>query len=180
VKFETYASLRIRGAIIDNIRKLDWAPRSLRQDSKKLEQVYAELESRLGRDPKDAELAETMGVTVDDVREMIKKSQISSFISLDDFVEQNHEHSAVLSQKNENEPETELMRGEVNNMLAAAIEKLTEKERMVVTLYYYEELTLKEISKVMNVTESRISQIHSKAIFKLKTRLGRYVSEIDW
>ena len=182
VKFETYASLRIRGSIIDNIRRLDWVPRALRQDSKKLDAVYSELESSLGREPKDEEVAAKLGVSVDEVHEMIKKSQLVSFISLDDFTEQSHEHKRAVSiaDGDHNEPESELLKSEAGEMIASAIEKLTEKERIVVTLYYYEELTLKEISKILKVTESRVSQIHSKAIFKLKNRLGGYISAVNW
>lgn len=182
VKFETYASLRIRGSIIDSIRRLDWVPRALRQDNKKLDQAYAQLEAKLGREPKDDEVAESLGVGVDEVREMMRKAQLASFISLDEFSDQSHgpAPAASIAGGSEDEPETQLLRTEAADMLAAAIEKLTDKERMVVTLYYYEELTLKEISKVLSVTESRVSQIHSKAIFKLKNRLGGYISGINW
>ncbi|MCL2702285.1 MAG: FliA/WhiG family RNA polymerase sigma factor [Defluviitaleaceae bacterium] len=185
VKFETYASLRIRGAIIDNIRRLDWVPRTLRQENKKLERAYTELENQLGREPKEEELAVKLEITVKEVRELIGKSQLAAFVSLDEYMEQSHEHSAAVSadrktSRDGNEPETELLRGETKDMLIQAIERLTEKERIVVTLYYYEEMTLKEISKVLSVTESRVSQIHSKAMFKLKMRLGKYFSAAGW
>ena len=185
VKFETYASLRIRGAIIDSIRKLDWVPRTLRQENKKLERVFSELENQLGREPSDKEMAEKLEVSEDELRELYGRSQLAAFVSLDEYVEQSHENSAAVAginklEGNDNEPEAELLRGEAKDVLVSAIEKLTEKERIVVTLYYYDELTLKEISKVLAVTESRVSQIHSKAIFKLRTRLGKYFSALKW
>lgn len=182
VKFETYASVRIKGAIIDSIRKLDWVPRTTRQDSKRLETAFLELEGILGREPRDVEIAEKLGITLEETREMIRKATLSSFVSLDDFQDQNHEGSSILLQHKGDgrTPEDELIRQEAREMLAGAIEKLTEKERLVTTLYYYEELTLKEISKIMGVTESRVSQIHSKAVFKLRIRLGKYATNFDY
>ncbi|MDR1705616.1 MAG: FliA/WhiG family RNA polymerase sigma factor [Clostridiales bacterium] len=180
VKFETYASIRIKGAIIDSIRQLDWAPRSLRNDNKRLEQVFRELENTLGREPNDGEMAERMGMSRDDLRAMIRKSAISTFISLDDYMEQDRDDLGVLSDPNsEGAPEAELLKKERSEILTEAIEKLTEKERLVITLYYYEELTLKEISNIMSVTESRVSQIHSKAVFKLKTKMGKHISSLN-
>ncbi len=179
VKFETYASLRIKGSIIDNIRHLDWAPRQLRQDNKRLERVYSELENKLGREPKDSELADSLGLSVGELRELIRKSAISTFISLDDYLDQSHDEKGALKNDSEGMPEKELDKKETRKLLETAIEKLTEKERMVTTLYYFEELTLKEISKIMGVTESRVSQIHSKAMFKLKAKLGRYFMSLN-
>jgi len=173
VKFETYASLRIRGSIIDSLRQLDWVPRTLRQKNKQLETAYASLEAGLGREPSDAELAAELGVTVDEARDMIKKSSIVSLISLDEYLDQNHEAPVKgLRQSTANEPEADFERKETRRMLTEAIDKLSEKEKRVVTLYYFEELTLKEISMIMGVTESRISQIHSKAVLKLKAKLS--------
>lgn len=181
VKFETYASVRIRGAILDGIRKLDWIPRTIRQESKRMEQVYAELESVLGREPKDEEIAEKLNISLEETREMIRKSSIAICISLDDYLEQNHEGAfpAGPSHQAPSQPEDAVLRREAKDVLAAAIEKLSEKERLVVTLYYYEELTLKEISKVMGVSESRVSQIHSKAVLKLKMRIGKYMGLVN-
>jgi len=177
VKFETYASLRIRGAIIDNIRKLDWVPRALRQRNKQLDLAYAELEAQLGREPSGEELAMRLGVNEEEVENMIRKASVISLVSLDDYLDQNHEMPFYGAGKTGSETPEELYeRQEMKETLAEAIERLSEKEQQVITLYYFEELTLKEISKIMGVSESRVSQIHSKAVLRLRTRLGKYKS----
>ncbi len=174
-KFETYASLRIRGSIIDNIRKLDWVPRSIRQISKDVEKAYSKLEMEFGREPSDKELALELEVSEDEVRDMVKKASVSSLISLDEYSEQNNGQVNIKDTSNNMySPENELDKKEVKQMLVKALESLTEKEKIVVNLYYFDELTLKEISKVLDVSESRVSQIHSKAIVKLNTKLGSY------
>ncbi len=174
-KFETYASLRIRGAILDNIRKQDWVPRSIRQKTKQLQNAYVQFENEHGRDPSDKELAAMLGMTVEQVDEVLAKTKINNFISLDEYVEQNNDelpNSSSIRQLNL--PEKELDKKEMIKELSAAIEKLTEKEKYVVSLYYFDDLTLKEISKVLEVSESRVSQIHSKALFKLENKLTNY------
>lgn len=175
VKFETYASFRIRGAIIDHIRRMDWVPRTLRQKNKQMEQVYSKFEDELGRQPTDEELAEKLNMSVEETQDLIRKSSVISLVSLDDFMEQNYEapfFSLVTSRADSPEEQTE--RQERKEMLADAISKLSEKERLVVTLYYFEDLTLKEISSIMKVSESRVSQIHTNAITRLQGKLGRY------
>ncbi|MDR1532718.1 MAG: FliA/WhiG family RNA polymerase sigma factor [Clostridiales bacterium] len=172
VKFETYASLRIRGEIIDSIRRMDWVPRALRQKNKQLEQTFSSLEDELGREPTEEEIAVKLNITVDETSDLLKKTTIVSLISLNDYLEQNNE----LPQKYDASPESEYERLEVRQLLTDAIDKLTEKERTVVTLYYFEDLTLKEISKTLGVSESRVSQIHSKAVLKLQGRLGKFKS----
>lgn len=175
VKFETYASLRIRGAIIDHIRRLDWVPRTLRQKNKQLEQVSAKLEEELGRDPTEAELAAQLNISVDEVQDLIKKSAVLSLVSLDDYLDNNYETPVNgLTSNAADSPEEYTDRQERQAMLTEAIEKLTDKEKQVISLYYYEDLTLKEISSIMLVTESRISQIHTKALGKLQGKLGKY------
>ncbi len=177
VKFETYATLRIRGSIIDSIRKLDWVPRTLRQKNKQLEQIYSEMEFELGREPTDEEIALKLNITLDEVRDIFKKASVLTLVSLDDYLEQNHELGFNIDANSITEsPETKYEKEEVKQTLINAIDKLTEKERRVVTLYYFEDLTLKEISNIMGVSESRISQIHAKAILKLQNRLGKYKS----
>jgi RNA polymerase sigma factor for flagellar operon FliA len=177
VKFETYASLRIRGAIIDAIRKMDWIPRTLRQKNKQLEMAYSELEMVLGREPKDEEIAEKLEMTLDEVRELIRKSSILTLVSFDDYLAQNHEEALVAVNNSAVEtPESNYDRKELREILSAAIDKLSEQEKKVVILYYFEELTLKEISHIMGVSESRISQVHSKAVIKLQSKLGKYRS----
>ena len=175
VKFETYASFRIRGAIIDHIRRMDWVPRTLRQKNKQMEQANAKLEEQFGRAPTEEELAEELNLSPDEARDLIKKSSVLSLVSLDDFLEQNYESAfTALVASNTQSPEEQAERHERKAMLGDAISKLSEKEKLVVTLYYFEDLTLKEISSIMKVSESRVSQIHTKAIKKLQGKLGRY------
>ena len=170
-KFETYASLRIRGAIIDAIRKMDWVPRDLRQKNKQLEQAYSVLETELGREPSEEELADQLALSVTETKNLIKKAAIVNLVSLDDYLEQNHEDTSF---SDNDSPADVYDRKEIADILANAIDKLTEKEKKVVTLYYFEDLTLKEISKILEVSESRVSQLHSKAVIKLKAKLGNY------
>jgi len=175
VKFETYASFRIRGAIIDSIRRKDWVPRTLRQKNKQMEQVHNQLEEELGRQPTDEEIAERLNMSLEETRDLIKKSAVLSLVSLDDFMDQNYESAFTpLVANRMDSPEERVERSERKDMLAEAISKLSEKEKLVVTLYYFEDLTLKEISSIMKVSESRVSQIHTKAISKLQGKLGRY------
>lgn len=180
VKFQTYASLRIRGAIIDSIREQDWAPRSLRKKGKELEKAYFEIENQLGHSASDQEVADKLGITVDDLNKLLYEVNMSQMISLDDFLEQNHEtgFDPLSLDRDTGLPEQRLEVQELKETLAKAIGKLPEKERTVITLYYYEELTLKEISVIMKVSESRISQLHTKAILRMRGKLERRKSAI--
>ena len=172
IKFETYASIRIRGAIIDNIRKLDWVPRSLRAKNKQLEQVYADLTVELGREPNEDEIAEKLMVPLSEAQDLIRKSAVVSLVSLDDYLEQNHDVGVFnLSPNLIDNPENSIEMMETKQALADAIDQLSDKEKKVITLYYFDELTLKEISAVLGVSESRVSQIHTKAILSLKAKL---------
>ncbi len=172
VKFETYASLRIRGSIIDSIRQLDWVPRTMRRKNKQLETIYAELETKFSRPPTDEEIAEGLNIPPEQAKELIKKYSVASVISYDEYLENNHEPSfmSATGQDDEN-PQVHYDRVELRQILKDAIEKLSEKEKTVITLSYFEDLTLKEISRIMGVSESRVSQIHSKAVLKLQARL---------
>ena len=173
VKFETYASLRIRGAIIDQIRKMDWIPRTIRQKQKKIETAMQELERELGRTPNSEELAKYLEVTVEEVERMISQANLSNLISLDEYLEQGSDvHTEPSGRPRFDQPEQVVDRQETKRILAEAIDKLTEKEQKVIALYYFEELTLKEISNVLEVSESRVSQLHTKALKKMKERLG--------
>ena len=177
VKFRTYASLRIRGAIIDSVRNLDWIPRSLRQKSKELEKLYSDLENELGRSATDEDVANKLGISVEEFGKMLTDINISSLVSLDEYFEQNYDHGiSPKDNSKETQPEGFVEKNEIKSILGKSIDMLPEKEKMVVTLYYYEELTLKEISVIMNVSESRISQLHTKAIMRLKGKLGRQKS----
>jgi RNA polymerase sigma factor for flagellar operon FliA len=180
VKFETYASLRIRGAIIDSIRYMDWVPRSLRQKSKELENAYWDLENELGRSASDKEVADRLGITQEEFYKRINEANMTSMISLEDFFEQNYELGVDSSSFSPPEsPERLAEISEIREILGEAIDKLPEKEKTVVSLYYFEELTLKEISAIMKVSESRISQLHTKAIMRLRGRLARHKSLME-
>lgn len=138
VKFETYASLRIRGSIIDSIRELDWVPRSLRQKNKELEKVYAEIENELGRSASDKEVADKLGITVDELNKLLNEVNLSSMISLEEFLEQNYEIGVTTAPESRDEkPEGYIEMAELREILADAISKLPEKEKMVITLYYF-------------------------------------------
>jgi RNA polymerase sigma factor FliA len=177
VKFETYASLRIRGSIIDSIREMDWVPRSLRQKNKELERAYLEVETELGHAASDKEVADKMGVSMDDFYKYLNDVNFSSMISLEDFLEQNYEVGVDLPNINKDDrPESYAELNEIKEILGDAVNKLPEKEKKVISLYYFEELTLKEISAIMKVSESRISQLHTKAILRLKGKLNRHKS----
>lgn len=175
VKFETYASLRIRGAIIDNIRKLDWVPRTLRQKNKQIEKTIMELETKLGRTATDQELAQAMKISIKELHDTLKKANLISLISLEEYIEQNNDYNVCSNKSSTTEqPESYLEKQELKRILKESIEKLPEREQKILFLYYFEELTLKEISAIMEVSESRISQLHTKAIINLKGKLGRY------
>lgn len=173
IKFETYASLRIRGSILDQIRKMDWIPRSVRQKQKQMEVAIAKLEKEKGVNVKDKDIANELGISLDEYRNWEGMTNISNIASLDEFMEQGSE-SGVTEFKNNVfvEPEEAVDREEVKKLLMESLELLTEKERKVVLLYYYEELTLKEVASVLEVSESRVSQLHSKALEKMKKHLG--------
>lgn len=176
VKFETYASLRIRGAILDQIRKMDWIPRTIRQKQKKIEQVMKDVEIREGRQATDEEIAKGLGITGDEYLDWQSQMKITGVISLNEYMEQGSEiPNDYKSSGQFDSPERALEKTELAETLKDALELLTEKERRVIELYYYEELTLKEISFVLEVSESRISQLHTKALQKMKGKMGSYM-----
>ena len=172
VKFETYASLRIRGAILDQIRKMDWIPRTLRQKQKKLDAASKELELELGRQPKEEELAQKLQISMKELNDLINETQVANLVSLDEYLEQGSEVRAELGNRPRFEqPDQVVARQELKRTLSEAIDSLTENERKVIALYYYEELTLKEISMILEVSESRVSQLHTKALKKMREKL---------
>src|SRR6188472_3318873 len=164
IKFETYAISRIKGAIIDELRSLDWVPRSVRTRAREIERAIAELERRLHRAPTDEEIAAKVGITLD---ELWSPSGGGDQIALIDTIED----------EDAPDPEFSLEQTEMREALGEAIARLPEREKLVVTLYYYEELTLREIGEVIGVTESRVSQLHTKAVLRLKARLSGGVRE---
>lgn len=180
VKFETYASLRIRGAILDQIRKMDWIPRTIRQRQKQIDAVMRQIESTKGRVATDEEIAVGLGITNEEYSEWQSKMKITSVVSLNEFLEQGSEVPNTPSgSRHFIMPEEAVEQEELKVMLVEALTLLTEKERRVVELYYYEDLTLKEISHVLDVTESRVSQLHTKALQKMKNKLGKYMGILD-
>ena len=173
IKFETYASLRIRGAILDQIRKMDWIPRTLRQKQKRIDSAVSVLELKLGRAPDVKELAAELEITVDELESWQQQSNFANVVSLDDYIEQGVEVKVDNTVKPVfDQPDIGIEREELKEMLLEALEALTENEKKVILLYYYEELTLKEISLILEVSESRISQLHTKALAKMKKSLG--------
>ncbi len=177
IKFRTYASTRIRGAIIDEIRVLDWVPRSLRHKAKQLERIYAELEYKHKRPATDKEIAEALEISEEELSRLILEISGISLISLDDvWYLDNDEKIGIIDTVEspyESGPEAELERKEKRQVLVNAINQLPEREKEVIILYYYDDLTLKEIGNVLGVTESRICQLHTKAIFRLKGALSK-------
>lgn len=175
VKFETYASLRIRGAIIDSVRQMDWVPRTIRQKNKEIEKTYTEIENKYGRAATDEEVADKLSISIDELHKTLNNISMSSIVSLDEYLEQNYEIGVELSYSNSDlRPERYVELEEIKETLAKSIDVLPEKEKTVVSLYYFEELTLKEISAIMKVSESRISQLHTKAILRLRGKLERH------
>ena len=173
IKFETYASLRIRGAILDQIRKMDWIPRSVRQKQRQIDAAITKLESAEDKTATDEEIAKELDISLEEYYVWQGQTKVTGIASIDEFVEQGIEVRAFDNQKYaDNEPEKVYEKEELKNLLKESLDKLTEKERMVVVLYYYEELTLKEISSVLEVSESRVSQLHTKALQKMKLILG--------
>jgi RNA polymerase sigma factor for flagellar operon FliA len=175
-KFETYAVARIRGAIVDDLRSLDWVPRSVRRKARMVEEAYSHLENELGRAADDDEVSKKLNMSVGDFRSVVDEIVSAGLLSLDDFVgSQDGERTTriidLVCSKDGGSPSTSLEIEEMRGILAEAIMNLPEKERTVVALYYYEDMTLKEIGRTLGVSESRVSQIHTKAMLRLRGRL---------
>lgn len=176
VKFETYASLRIRGSILDQIRKMDWIPRTVRQRQREIDRACHEIEIETGHPATDEELAAKLNISGDELLEWQSQLKVTNVISLNEFMEAGSE---VPNEKNLashfESPEEVVDQKELKEKLKESIDLLTEKERKVILLYYYEELTLKEISFVLEVSESRVSQLHTRALTKMREKLGKYI-----
>jgi RNA polymerase sigma factor for flagellar operon FliA len=178
IKFETFAMARIRGAIIDELRSLDWVPRSVRTRARQIERAIAALEKELMRAPTDAEIAQKLGLSSDELEDSLHEISRSSVAALDELwspAGSGGDQIALIDTIEDEsgpDPEMTLEQSEVKEALAEAISILPEREKLVVTLYYYEELTLREIGEVLGVTESRVSQLHTKAILRLKAHLS--------
>jgi RNA polymerase sigma factor FliA len=177
VKFETYAIARIKGAIIDELRAMDWVPRSVRSRAREIERAIGQLEAKTGRAPTDEEIAKKVGITVEELEDSLTDIARSSIAALDELwtVSGQGDQIALIDTIEDTDapdPQGSLSQTEMREAIADAIARLPEREKLVVTLYYYEELTLREIGEVLGVTESRVSQLHTKAILRLKARLS--------
>ncbi|MBR4695587.1 MAG: FliA/WhiG family RNA polymerase sigma factor [Selenomonadaceae bacterium] len=166
-KFETYAGVRVRGAMLDYLRSKDWIPVTMRQKIRKYEQAVYELENELGRPAKDEELAERLGISLSELSELVTQLNTATVIPLEEYLRSDTPEAVEMS------PVQSVEFKELQDTLAQAIDRLPEKEKMVISLYYYEDLTLKEISLIMHLTEARISQMHTKAVFRLRGYLAR-------
>ena len=176
IKFETYAIARIKGAIIDELRAMDWVPRSVRSRAREIEAAYIKLENTLRRVPTDAEVAAELEISVKDLHDIFTKLSYTSVVSFEELWVggDKDDHQSALStieDENAEDPVAIFESAEIKEILAGAIERLPEREKVVIALYYYEGLTLKEIGQVLGVTESRVSQLHTKAVLRLRARL---------
>ena len=183
IKFETFAVTRIKGSIIDELRSLDWVPRSVRAKAREIEKANAQLEHELQRAPTDGEMSEKLGVTIDEFQETLNRISNSSVVALDELwtvSDASGDQVSLLDTIQDPQaldPAQEMDATEMKDHLADAIARLPEREKLVVALYYYENLTLREIGEVLGVTESRVSQLHTKAVLRLKSRLQAEATE---
>ena len=184
IKFETYAIARIRGAIMDGLRNNDWVPRSVRQKAKDLEKVCNDLEHRLGRYATDQEISASLQVSLEEFYRMLNEVSCTTLSSLDEMwltkkpEDDNVRVLDLIENEDSSDPEQLVEISELKAALAKAIDGLSEREKYVISLYYYEGLTLKEIGETLSISESRVSQIHTKAIFRLQGRLARWRTTI--
>ncbi|HMY11498.1 MAG TPA: FliA/WhiG family RNA polymerase sigma factor, partial [Turneriella sp.] len=175
------AMTRVRGGIFDELRNVDWIPRSIRQKAKQVEKIILELENRMGRTAEDEEIAHELDIDLDEFHDLMSKISGTSLISLNDVWHGNDENEEMvfvdtLESPEALNPDTIVEREEIKNMIVECIKKLPDREKKVIVLYYYEDLTLKEIGEVLEVTESRVSQLHTKAIMRLRGRLSQMKS----
>ena len=177
IKFETYAITRIKGQIIDALRQLDWVPRSVRARAREIERAHAKLEHKLHRTPTDEEIAAELAITLEEFQESLLRISNSTVVALDELWSVSDSSGDqvslldTLQDPDAPDPEALLDASEVKDRLSDAIAALPEREKLVIALYYYENLTLREIGEVLGVTESRVSQLHTKAVLRLKSRL---------
>jgi RNA polymerase sigma factor for flagellar operon FliA len=182
IKFETYAITRIRGAIIDELRTLDWVPRSVRARARQFERTNMKLEAQLQRAPTDEEMANELEITVNEFNESLVQISTSTLVALDELwntTDSGGDQVSLLdtiADRGAPDPETLIDQGELRDRIADAIAALPEREKLVIALYYYENLTLREVGEVLGVTESRVSQLHTKAVLRLRSKLA---TELD-
>jgi len=181
-KFKTYAEFRIRGAILDELRAQDWIPRSMREKAKNIERAFHRLEQRLGRTPSEEEAAKELGLNLDEFQAALHQCKSISLLSLDEvgtFANGDKKSLlGILEAGAATNPLVQISNSQLRDHLARAIQELPEKQRMVLSLYYYEDLNLKEIGEVLEVTESRVSQLHTQAVLRLRAKLKEHLEEI--
>jgi RNA polymerase sigma factor for flagellar operon FliA len=179
IKFKTYAQTRIRGAILDKLREQDWTPRSVRTRARKLEKAYMELENTLGRSATDEEVSAHLGISLQELYKLYNDTRSAFMISLDEIIYGEDEKATRgdFVSDDQTNPQKVAERKELKRLLVEAIKELSERERLVLTLYYYEEMTLKEIGSILDVSDSRVSQLHTKAILKLRGKLKKLYEE---
>jgi len=175
ILFKTFAEYRIRGAILDEMRKLDWFSRSLRDKQNRISRTLIELEHKLVRDPEDYEVAEAMEITLDEYHKMLSEVSHLGCVSLNETLDNSEQGKSFIDtledQKENSQPGARLESHELTLVISEILEKLSQKEKLVISLYYYEELTQKEIADVMEISEGRVSQLHSQALIKLKNKV---------
>jgi RNA polymerase sigma factor for flagellar operon FliA len=176
-KFKTYAEFRIKGAILDQLRSLDWVPRSVRQKGRRLERAYGEVEQRLGRSATEDEVADSLGLQLDKLQELVNQVRGISLVNLEEIRnggqdgDRTGSYADVVEDVNAENPYSTLKLQEMKQIVADTIATLPEKERLVISLYYYEDLNMKEIGNILGITESRVCQIHTKSVLRLRSKL---------
>ncbi len=176
-KFKTYAEFRIKGAILDQLRSLDWVPRSVRQKGRRLERAYGDVEQRLGRSADEDEVADSLGLQLDKFHELINQVRGISLVNLEELRGGGHDgdrsgsYADVVEDVNAENPFATLKLQEMKQVVADTIATLPDKERLVISLYYYEDLNMKEIGNILGITESRVCQIHTKSVLRLRSKL---------
>lgn len=176
-KFKTYAEFRIKGAILDQLRSLDWVPRSVRQKGRKIERAYADMEQRLGRAANEEEVADSLGIQLDKFHELLNQVRGISLVNLEEIRSRDADgertggYTDIIEDVHAENPFASLKLVEMKHVVADTISSLPQKERLVVSLYYYEDLNMKEIGSILGITESRVCQIHTKAVLRLRSRL---------
>lgn len=177
VQFKTYAEFRIKGAMLDELRSLDWVPRSIRRKITELDKTYSELESKLGRPATDEEVAKTLDISLSDYHRLLDETKSVSFMDIENLRPKPADISNAANIDflafDQDDPFSDILLSQVRDIIAKAIDDLPEKEKLTVSLYYFDELTMKEIGEVLGYTESRISQMHSKAMMRLRTKLKK-------
>ncbi len=175
--FDTYAGIRIRGSMLDEVRRCDWTPRSVHKKSRMVSDAIRTVENRTGREARDIDVAEYLGISIDEYNHILQDSSSCRVFSVEEMAQTGDGYLEVSLNNNEEEPVDDLSREDFQQALAKAIMGLPERERLVITLYYDEELNLREIGEILNISESRVSQISSQAVLRLRSRLSEWTND---